>query len=517
MPVENFRFGGGAEETVLHPLVLVAMLIAILLIFLLPRKYAIAPLLAIVLLTPLGQEVNAWGLHFSVMRIVILAAWVKMLASKFSSEDGIFGKRLDWLDLTFLLWAVCRATAVMLLFMAPGAAINQFGFLLDVLGGFFLLRYLIRDDEDIRRAVATLVVVSVIVAGGMIIEKLRMVNVFGLLGGVRVEPDVRAGSIRAQGPFEHELLAGTFGGTVLPLFFLLWKTGKAKIFAVIGIIAATIIVLTSQSSTPALAYAAAAVGICCFPLRRKMRLVRWGMIAALGVLALVMKAPVWFVIAHIDVVGGSSGYHRAMLVNDFIMHFREWWLIGTKDNPSWGFDMWDLCNQYVAEGETGGLVTFLLFLGMITICFSRIGKALKAVSGDRMKEWYYWIFGATLFSHVVAFFGISYFDQTRFAWFALLAMISAATAPYLAVARVTEKQVTVSGGGLRPAYLAGAAAAMAPVPRAGAMAAPAVTRVAGTVPAAAATTVAVKKKAQNPKYKLRLRSRFSWARVSQPK
>jgi len=38
MPPDNLRFGGGASETVLHPIVLVAMLIAIALIFLLPRK-----------------------------------------------------------------------------------------------------------------------------------------------------------------------------------------------------------------------------------------------------------------------------------------------------------------------------------------------------------------------------------------------------------------------------------------------------------------------------------------------
>lgn len=144
-----------------------------------------------------------------------------------------------------------------------------------------------------------------------------------------------------------------------------------------------------------------------------------------------MKAPVWFLIARIDIVGGSSGYHRAMLVNDFIEHFRDWWLVGTTENARWGNTMWDLCNQYVAEGQLGGLATFLCFLALIYICFSRIGTARKSVEGDRNKEWYFWIFGATLFSHVVGFFGISYFDQTRVSWFALLAMIVTATAPYI--------------------------------------------------------------------------------------
>jgi hypothetical protein len=144
-----------------------------------------------------------------------------------------------------------------------------------------------------------------------------------------------------------------------------------------------------------------------------------------------MNAPVWFLIARVDIVGGSSGYHRARLVNDFITHFPDWWLVGTIENARWGNTMWDLSNQYVAEGEVGGLVTFVCFLALICICFSRIGTARKSVEGDRSKEWYFWILGATLFSHVVGFFGISYFDQTRVSWFALLAIIVIATAPYI--------------------------------------------------------------------------------------
>jgi hypothetical protein len=454
VPPENFRFGGGATETILHPIVLIAMLLAIVLIVFLPRRYVIIPLMAIAFLVPLGQEVNANGLHFSVLRIVILSGWVRMLIAKFTSSEGVFGERLDRLDLVFLLWAIFRALAVVLLFLQPAAGINQFGFLLDVIGGYFLLRYLIRDDEDVHRAIGVCAVVTAVVAVFMVYERLHMLNVFGLLGGVRSDPEVREGSIRAQGPFQHSLLAGTFGATLVPLFFLLWKSGKSKVLAVVGLISATLIVITSASSTPVLAYVAGIIAICAFLLRTRMRLIRWGMVVGLIALNFVMKAPVWFAIAHIDVVGGSSGYHRAMLVNDFILHFRDWWLIGTKDNPSWGFNMWDLCNQYVAEGETGGLITFILFIAMICIGFSRLGKAIKASAGDRQKEWYYWLLGAALLSHVVGYFGISYFDQTRFSWFALLAMISAATAGYLTVAKTVPSQSAADFARLVPSYAA---------------------------------------------------------------
>jgi len=454
MQPENFRFGGGASETILHPIVLVAMLIAIALIFLLPRKYVIWPVMCMAFLVPLGQEILIGGLHFFVFRIILLTVALRMLASAFSSPQGLFGDRLGTLDVVFVFWAFFRALAGVLVFsFNSGALVNQAGFLLDAIGGYFVLRYLIQDNDDIYRAIRAFAAVSCVIAVCMVFERLHQVNVFGLLGGVRVSPEIRNGSVRSQGPFQHELLAGTFAATLLPLFFLLWKSGKSYVLAAIGAISATIMVFTSHSSTPVLAYGAGVLAICAWPMRRRTRAVRWGIVVALVGLNMVMKAPVWFIIQHIDVVGGSSGYHRARLVNDFIMHFRDWWLMGTTENARWGFNMWDMCNQFVAEGQVGGLATFLCFLALICICFSRIGIARKAVEGDRDKEWYFWFLGATLFSHVVGFFGISYFDQTRFSWFALLVMIVTATAAYLPEKVRSRRAVSLPAARPAPSYV----------------------------------------------------------------
>jgi hypothetical protein len=432
MPPENyFRLGEGTGETVLHPLVLVAMLIAVLLILLLPRKQVIIPVLATIFLIPLGQQLLIGGFHFFVYRIIILVASIRILVAMFSTPEGAFQGRLDRLDKIFIAWAICRAAAVILLFAQVGALINQAGFLLDAIGGYFIFRHLIRDEEDIFRALRTFAAIAIVISVCMLYEKLTLVNVFGLLGGTRASPEIRGGAVRALGPFQHQLLAGCFGATLVPLFFLLWKTGKSSILAIVGALAATVMVVTSASSTPLLAWVAGIGAICLWPLRRKMRTVRWGIVVALAALQLVMHAPVWFLIKRADVIGGSSGYHRAMLVNNFIVHFRDWWLIGTKENAGWGFDMWDLSNQYVIEGQTGGLLAFLCFIALICVAFSKVGSARKAVEGDRHKEWYFWLLGCALFAHVVAYFGISYFDQTRFAWYAILAIVSAATAPVL--------------------------------------------------------------------------------------
>lgn len=453
MQPENFRFGGGASETVLHPAVLVAMLIAIALIFLLPRKYVIGPVLCMAFLVPLGQELLIGGLHFFVFRIILLTVAVRIVVSMFSDAEGAFGGRLGTFDFIFLLWAFFRAMAGILVFSFNSSAmVYQAGFLLDAIGGYFVLRYLIRDEDDIYRTIRALAAISCVIAASMFVERFTQLNAFGLLGGVRAVPEVRNGSIRSQGPFQHEILAGTFGAILLPLFFLLWKSGRSRILAILGAISSTIMVITSHSSTPVLAYGAGLLAICAWPLRRNLRLIRWGVVACLVALHMVMKAPVWFLIARVDIVGGSSGYHRARLVNDFIMHFRDWWLVGTTENSRWGFNMWDMCNQFVAEGQVGGLATFICFIAMICICFSRIGTARKAVAGDSKKEWFFWIFGAALFSNVVAFFGISYFDQTRFVWFALLAMIATATAPYVLSPKTAPQPVRPGFRRPVPAY-----------------------------------------------------------------
>jgi hypothetical protein len=454
MPPENFSFGGGANQTILHPLVLVGMLIAIVLIIVLPRKYVIVPLLAITFLVPFGQELLIGGLHFFVYRIVVLATSLRILFSMFSAPEGAFGGRLDGLDKLFVLWAVSRACAAVLLFMQQGAVIYQMGFLLDAIGGYFILRFLIREDEDIYRTIRVFAALAVVISGCMLYEKLFGVNVFGFLGGIPSDPQVRGGSIRAQGPFQHSILAGAFGATLLPLFYLLWKTGESRVLAVAGAAGSTIMMATTASSTPVLAYASGLAAILCWPLRHHMRVIRWGIVTMLVALHLVMKAPVWFLIQRIDIIGGSSGSHRAELVNYFIIHFRDWWLLGTKENSSWGYHMWDLANQFVFEGQTGGLVAFACFIAVICVCFSRIGRARKDQEGDRFREWYFWLLGCALFSHLVAFFGISYFDQTRVSWFAVLAIISAATAPYLAVKKVSEHAPRSRYLPLKPAYSA---------------------------------------------------------------
>jgi hypothetical protein len=424
------KFGGGANETILHPAVLVVMLLAIVLFFVLPRKYIIVPVLVTTFLIPIGQQLYVAGVHLFVLRILILVAFIRALVSKVPKQKSIYAGGWNSIDTAFTCYVVITTAATMMLYSDAGALVNQMGYLWDFLIGYLLLRSLIRNEKDTFLTIKCFAVLTVLLAAGMVIEQMKMVNVFGLLGGVDAAPEVRDGKIRSQAVFQHALTAGTFAATAIPLFFLLWKHGKAKAISGVGIVAATVMTIATQTSTSLLTYAAGIGAVLLWPIRKKMRMVRCGLAAVLIGLHLVMKAPVWFLIARIDLTGSSSSYHRAELIDQCVNHFSSWWLIGTKDAATWGWDMWDAQNMYVSVGQAGGLAALVFYILVISRSFARLGDARKR-SKDKRQEWFIWFLGAALFANVVAFFGVNYFDQSRMAWFALIAMICACTTPIL--------------------------------------------------------------------------------------
>jgi hypothetical protein len=447
---EHLNFGGGVPYTVLNPIVAVVVLVAGMLMLLVPRKFMVAPLLTAALLIPMDQVVVVSSFHFQMLRVLILFGWVRMIAAKISSKQQVFSGGINGIDWAVVLLVIFTVVDVTLLWNDSGAFINQVGTLYTVFGIYFLLRFLIRNMEDIEFTLRVLAYVATVVAVVMTIEQGTGRNPYALLGGFRasligslMERDDR---FRAMASFSHPILAGTFGATLLPLFLALWFKGKKHHFtAALGMIAATVITLASNSSTPLLAYLATLLGICLWPLRSRMRLIRWGLVTVLVVLHMIMKAPVWALIARVDVVSGSSGYHRYTLVDGFIRHFGDWWLLGTTQNAQWGWDMWDLANQYVAIGESSGLLPFVFFVAIIVLGFKYVGRARVDSRGNKRDQLFFWALGVTMFAHVVAFFGISYFDQTIVSWYVFLSIISASVAYSFQKALSSPVPVNCSG------------------------------------------------------------------------
>jgi hypothetical protein len=280
-------------------------------------------------------------------------------------------------------------------------------------------------------------------------ETINHQDLFYVFGGVPKVPMERDGRFRAQGPFLQTILAGTFGATLFPLMIGLWRNGgRGKRLAIAGAVGSLIITIASASSGPLLTFLAALVGFCLWPMRNKMQLFRRGIVIAIIGLSLVMKAPVWFLIGKISGLTGGGGYYRSYLIDAFIRHFSQWWLIGTSYTANWAIagivlpndpNMVDITNHYIAQGIKGGVLGLWLFLAIIVCCFKIVGRAVRFNTELAVEQKLLWAFGVCLAAHCTAFISVSYFDQINVFWFWLLAMI--ANIPMWAIQKPIESRI----------------------------------------------------------------------------
>ena len=334
--------------------------------------------------------------------------------------------QINTIDNAILWWVVVSVVTGTLLEMTYNALINRLGFAYNTIGLYFLFRVFIQNLNDFNRLLKALAIIMVPLAIAMIIETETGRNLFSVFGGVKEFSETRYGQTRSQGSFAHPILAGTFGATSIPLFVSLWFwDSSAKWLATTGIIAATIITLLAHSSGPTIAYLFAIIGMLMWPFRFHMRAIRWGILLGIIALHMVMKAPVWYIIARICHIIGGTGFHRSDLIDAAIRHFDEWWLLGTTSNAQWGFLMRDVTNQFVREAIDGGLLKLVLFITIIALCFRGIGLVLKLMQNEpSTKSMCVWLLGVALLTHVASFMSVSYFDQIIVFWYLLLATIS---------------------------------------------------------------------------------------------
>jgi hypothetical protein len=412
-----------------NPLAFALLVVMVGLIWALPRRYAVCPLLIIVCLIPMGQELVLSGLHFHFFRVLLLVGAVRVFVKGEMSRlvltrtDKIF---MWWAILTVLLGTMAKPSTELF--------INRLGDAYNALGCYFFVRCVLVDFEDIVTSVRVLAWLSLPVAMLMVVEKTTAHNLLSVLGGVPEITFIREGHLRCQGAFRHPILAGCFGAAQIPLFVGLWfYRQEDRWLAVAGIASAAVIAVTASSSGALMAVMAAMVGLGLWRWRAYMRVLRWGIILVILGLALVMQAPVWYLFAKLSNIVGGTGWHRAWLLDQTIAHFNEWWLFGTTYTAHWGPageviaadpNMMDITNHYVMEGVKGGLLKLVLFIVIIVRCFGSVGRRLHAEEAESPGRFLVWALGVSLFVHCLSFLSITYFDQSIVVWYWLLAVIS---------------------------------------------------------------------------------------------
>jgi hypothetical protein len=406
--------------TLITPLALAVTLLMGFLLLVLPRRYALVPVIILTCYMTLGQRVVIAGLDFTMIRILVMFGWARVLL-----RQEFRGLKLNSIDKLLLAFAVVSTVTHTLLWGTFGAMIYKFGQAYNAIGLYFMFRFLLRDREDLLRTFRQLAIFILPLAGAMIMEYATQRNIFAMFGGVPEFTAVRDGILRCQGPFAHPILAGTFGATLFPIFFALFKQKGSRILGLLGMSASAVIIVAAGSSGPIMAAGFGALALAMWPLRNHMRAVRWGIVLGLVALHLVMKAPVWFLIGRVSVFSASTAWHRANLIDKAIQNFREWWLVGTTDTAHWGYFLSDVTNQFIRVGVDGGLVPMFLFILMIARAFGSVGLSLRA-AGDvpRSVQLAIWALGAALLTHVVTFFSVAYFDQNIVNFYLLLAVIA---------------------------------------------------------------------------------------------
>lgn len=407
------------------PIALILLIILSVFVLTLPRQWVTLPFIFGACYIPFSEKIMLGQLDLTVIRILITLGVIRLIIK--SSESKIEGG-INGLDKIIIAWVLFSTVNYMLLWKTSNSFINRLGNAYNILGLYFLFRIFIRDIEDIRNTIKITAIMCIPLAILMLFEHLNGFNHFSIFGDVASLSWTRGGRFRAKGPFQHAILAGTFGATQFPLLWGLYRYTKGKMLF-LGIVATMGMVVFCASSSPVLSFCVAILGLILWKQSENIKNIFIFFIVLLFVTDLfIMKAPIWYIFARLGYLMGGTGIHRSLLIDASIKHFGEWWLIGTNYTAHWlpwrlptDPNMIDITNQYLLIGITTGLLPMVLFITAIVFSFKYVGFGVKN-SNDL--AFFFWVFGSSLFAHVVTFFSIAYFDQSIVFFYMLLAQIS---------------------------------------------------------------------------------------------
>jgi hypothetical protein len=403
---------------------LVMGLLSVLVLCLSRAGAAVAVIASVCYLTE-GQDFEIAGFRLTAIRVVLAIALLRVLA-----RGELKRVRMNSVD-----WAlICYAVALLLISTLRVGTVQELVYRVGMFGNvalaFFVCSALLQDPADVPVVITRSAWLLVPYAMLMVLESFTGRNLFGLLGGVYSESWIRDGHVRSAGAFRNAITAGSFGATFALLFATRWFAFGRSLAACVGLIAALAVVVTARSSGPFLGLVFGLTALACWPVRLHTRKIRWGIVLTLAGLAVVMKAPIWFLLDRVSDATGGGGYHRALLIDRFVNDFGAWWLAGTSDTKAWfpySLDdgTADITNRFVLDGVDAGIVGLTLSVALVVRCFQRLGTGLRIVRGKSLRdEKVLWGLGATLIANVAILFSVTYFDQMFVVWYFLLACIA---------------------------------------------------------------------------------------------
>jgi hypothetical protein len=309
----------------------------------------------------------------------------------------------------------------------PSPFIERVGLVLNVVGSYLYGRAYLSGSDLATRFAVCLAVIVIPFSALMAIEQTTGKNAYHAMGARSEFAGVRNDRFRAKGPFGHAILAGTAAAAAMPFMVLLRRRGY-KGLGTVGLGASVLGTLASASSGPIAALAAACGLLVFWRWRHLLGHVKICAGLILIVLNFTMSRPIWYLIARIDFVGGSTGWHRSVLIDTAMKRLDEWWLAGTDytrhwmhSGVTWNPNHTDITNYYLQMGVWGGLPLMLSFIAILVFALLGIERALPVLraAGDE-REFDAWCVWTSILTHSVSFISISYFDQSFGCFFLLI-------------------------------------------------------------------------------------------------
>lgn len=382
---------------------IVAAIVLSLLTLSVPKKYFLLPYIVAACFVPADQRIIVADLDFTVLRILVVMGALRIVCGR--EHEPL---RFNSFDKLVILWVAVGAVIYVLQWRTFRAVIFKCGTLFDAIGMYWVFRKSVGTLADVKRIGRMLAVCSLVMVVLVAVEWATGQNPFAVMG--RVGTAVREGEYRCQASFPHSIMLGLFWATVIPFFVGLWKTENRAWVYMVATVAAVLIVIATRSSTPLLTMLFVFGLLTGFRCRQHGRGVVWCVLGITVALHIMMRAPVWHLIARMNVVGGSTGWHRYHLINEAVKNFSEWAILGTRQTAHWHPALWDITNQYILEGVRGGIITLILFVILLIRAVAKVGAAsLRQIS--RGHQWLLWGICVSVLGHCISFFGVSYFGQ----------------------------------------------------------------------------------------------------------
>jgi hypothetical protein len=403
--------------------------IAAILVLVVQRATVPVVVLSLAALIPSAQRISVAGADFTFVRFLVLVAFARFL---FMGETRWL--RWNWIDTCVTFGALARLVCWSVTKGTTEDFVGAVGLNLELLLSYLVVRCSVRSLDDLRILACTAAILCVLVVPFFLIERQTGRNMFSVFGGIPEVTPMREGKIRCRGAFSHAILAGCFFVAWMPIWIGLALKGRQleRVVAVSGFLAAFLIVFACASSTPVVALILGIGVWIFFPARAHLRLLWMSGLAFAVVLNFLMEKGIWHLIARIDLVGGSTGYHRYHLIDKAIKHFGEWWMLGTSSTAHWGYGLFDVTNQFVLEGVRGGVWALLAIILVFILSYAAIGRELRGLaarisqaralgmprvaSACMADEYLVYALGATMCAQMAIFLAVSYFGETTVIW-----------------------------------------------------------------------------------------------------